>query len=60
VKSNRFGKCAEYFCGMEQTDKLGFVGDAPRGTFGKVPLGTPQNFLEKSFELVGDIVYRQR
>jgi hypothetical protein len=23
----------------------GGAGDAPRGTFGKVPLGTPQNFL---------------
>jgi hypothetical protein len=28
--------------------KLGFVEeDAPRGTFAKVPLGTPQNFWKK-------------
>ena len=34
--------------------KLGFIGedarDAPRGTFEKVPLGTPQNLLGKGFE----------
>ena len=29
----------------EKAVKLGDARDAPRGTFGKVPLGTPQNFL---------------
>jgi hypothetical protein len=34
--------------GLFEVFKLGFIGeDAPRGTFGKVPLGTPQNFLGK-------------
>jgi hypothetical protein len=33
---------------QKQNGKFGFVEeDAPRGTFAKVPLGTPQNFWKK-------------